>query len=88
MPNTGMSAWVTKAMIFSIWIADLFLNSKNLWTVTFSGTIPPVFDKREIRIRYSSGCGHRVMIPLHPLELLEFSGSKSFVPGKKVRSYS
>ena len=41
-----MRAWAMEAMISSIWIADLFLNSKNfkgLSTATFSGTIPPVF---------------------------------------------
>jgi len=62
MLNTGMRAWATKATISSTWLADLFLNSHNLQKFVYgdiSGTIPPVFDKREIRIRYGSCGGHK-----------------------------
>jgi hypothetical protein len=35
---------------------------KSLSKATFSDTIPPLFDKRDIREALSSGCGHEVMI--------------------------
>jgi hypothetical protein len=33
----------------------------------FSVTIPPVFDKSDIRATLRGGCGHRLMIPLSNL---------------------
>ena len=37
---------------------------KSLSKGTFSGTIPPLFDKRDIREGLAGGCSHKAMIPL------------------------
>ena len=48
---------------------------KRVTTAIFSVTIPPVFDEGEIRIRSSSGCGHKVMIPFLQIKLKSFDQS-------------